>query len=528
MPLRLAAERSPADVSQPGQVVCHSHPDHLAGIARLFSVETASVQRCRVLEVGCGAGLNLLPMAERHSDSTFIGLDPSPAAVATARQLAASAELGNVEFHELLLEPGKQPPGSFDYIICHDVYSHLPPSLQDPLLAFCRARLNPRGLLYLSYRVLPGWIVPGVVGDLARNAGSAQDALPQRIARARKVLQFLTESLPSDAKGWAHSLRGEAALALGLADATLAHEHLDAENPPVLFHAVAERAAAHGFQYLGDADIPTMFAAPLGPAAEHNLAQVSRDTVSMEQHMDLLCNRSAHHSLFCHQDVPRTHQWTPERLQGLYLAGNLRPANPPVELLADEPARFVAADGRTLGVALPATRVGLELLATLWPRAISFEALLAAVDDRLRSAGAAAPAFDAAQREELARNLIECVVNGLIEVHSDADRFTVEVSQRPQAARWARVEAESRSQVTNRRHQPVSLDEMSHNLLRFLDGQRDRAALLALLMNAADRGQLSILRGDLPAGSGAPAAEILEQVLDQALAKLAGHALLIA
>lgn len=73
----------------------------------------------------------------------------------------------------------------------------------------------------------------------------------------------------------------------------------------------------------------------------------------------------------------------------------------------------------------------------------------------------------------------------------------------------------------------VVLDEMSRNLLRFLDGSRDRAALLAVLVAAAERGQLSILRGDLPARS-SEAAAILEQVLDQALARLATSGLLVA
>ncbi|MEX2112499.1 MAG: class I SAM-dependent methyltransferase [Pirellulales bacterium] len=528
MPSLLAAERSLADVFQPGQVVCQSHPDHLASIARLFSVETVAVDRCRVLEVGCGAGLNLLPMAERHPDSTFVGLDRSPAAVTTARQLAASVELHNIAFHELLLESADDRQGTFDYIICHDVYPRLPLALQDQLMAFCRAHLNPRGLLYLSCRALPGWIVPSVAGDLARSAVSEQDTLPQRVARARQALRFFTESIPSDGKGWARLLRGEASLALGLSDAALAHEHLVAESHPVLLHELAGQAAAHGLQYLGDADIHTMFAASLGPAAEHNLAQMARDSVSLEQYMDLLCNRSLHRSLFCHRDVHRTYQWTPDRLRGLFLAGNLQAADPPVDLLAAEPARFAAADGRVFGAALPAAKAALELLASLWPRAISCEALLAAVEDRLHRAGPAAPPFDEAQRDEMARNLIECMVNGLIEVHSDADRFTADVSQRPHASRWARVEAESRNQVTNLRHEPVVLDEMSHNLLRFLDGQRNRSDLLTLLVEATERGQLSILRSDLPAGSGAAAAEILEQVLDQALAKLAGHSLLIA
>jgi methyltransferase-like protein len=123
--------------------------------------------------------------------------------------------------------------------------------------------------------------------------------------------------------------------------------------------------------------------------------------------------------------------------------------------------------------------------------------------------------------------LIECAVNGLVQVRSDADRFTCEISARPQAGAWARAESAAGERVTNRRHEPVPLDEMSRNLLGFLDGTRDRAALLNVLITAAQRGQLSILRDDLPARS-SEAAAILEQVLDQALGRIANNALLVA
>src|SRR5579862_7914109 len=40
-----------------------SHPSHLASIATLFGLRPADVDTCRVLEVGCSDGSNLLPMA---------------------------------------------------------------------------------------------------------------------------------------------------------------------------------------------------------------------------------------------------------------------------------------------------------------------------------------------------------------------------------------------------------------------------------------------------------------------------------
>jgi hypothetical protein len=40
-----------------------THPDRLAMVARLFGVEAASPEHCRVLELGAASGGNLILMA---------------------------------------------------------------------------------------------------------------------------------------------------------------------------------------------------------------------------------------------------------------------------------------------------------------------------------------------------------------------------------------------------------------------------------------------------------------------------------
>ena len=42
-----------------------SHPARIGAIARLLGIQAAPPDRCRVLELGCGEGMNLLPLAER-------------------------------------------------------------------------------------------------------------------------------------------------------------------------------------------------------------------------------------------------------------------------------------------------------------------------------------------------------------------------------------------------------------------------------------------------------------------------------
>ena len=54
-----------------------SHPERLATIAKLHGIDAPRLTNCRVLEIGCASGGNLLPMADRFSESEFIGIDLS-------------------------------------------------------------------------------------------------------------------------------------------------------------------------------------------------------------------------------------------------------------------------------------------------------------------------------------------------------------------------------------------------------------------------------------------------------------------
>ena len=80
-------------VPYPGQPFAQTHPDRLATLAALFGLEAAPPAGCRLLEIGCGDGGNLLPMALGLPEASFVGFDSSPAAIARAREGAAAAGL---------------------------------------------------------------------------------------------------------------------------------------------------------------------------------------------------------------------------------------------------------------------------------------------------------------------------------------------------------------------------------------------------------------------------------------------------
>src|SRR5437868_9217645 len=65
-----------------------SHPGRLATMAYLSGLEPPALERCRVLELGCASGGNLLPAAEALPRATFVGVDLAPNQIADGRAVA--------------------------------------------------------------------------------------------------------------------------------------------------------------------------------------------------------------------------------------------------------------------------------------------------------------------------------------------------------------------------------------------------------------------------------------------------------
>src|SRR4051794_31782233 len=84
-------ERLPSE----GKSLPMTHPDMLAVTATLAGLTAAPLVNCRVLEVGCAVGGNLLPMAQSLPGATFVGIDLSPRQITEARRVATGAGLAN-------------------------------------------------------------------------------------------------------------------------------------------------------------------------------------------------------------------------------------------------------------------------------------------------------------------------------------------------------------------------------------------------------------------------------------------------
>jgi hypothetical protein len=122
--------------------------------------------------------------------------------------------------------------------------------------------------------------------------------------------------------------------------------------------------------------------------------------------------------------------------------------------------------------------------------------------------------------------MLQCFLADLVELHVHPPHFAPDAGERPVASPVARLQATAGERVTNLRHYPVELDEFGRLLLPYLDGSRDRAALVALLADLVARGVVAVPDKGAATPGSVPR-EYLEQALAASLHRLAASALLL-
>jgi SAM-dependent methyltransferase len=446
-------------VRYPGHAFAQTHPDRLATLAALFGLDAAPPADCAVLEIGCGDGGNLLPMAVELPRSTFVGIDSSPTAIARAQELARELDVPNVRFELVAIEDYDAPAGAFDYVIAHGVFSWVPEPVRRDLLALCAHALSPRGVAYVSYNAFPGARVPQTLRELLALKLEGVDEPVERIAAARRLLALL-----SGADGKATTLGAEAAHLLDSPDALLFHDALAPVNQPFFFHEFAAQAAQHGLQYLAEAHFLEMQAGMLSDDLQLELMD-GADVVRQEQLLDYVKVRRFRQTLLCHAAVTLDRSLQLERIAGFAVSSPARPVADP-----DNPGRvtFHAPGGSRLTTEHDSVVAVLTRAGESWPAPVLVADVLG-------------PDAPRAEVDTVCEALIRAYAANVVELHVHPPAPCTEAGERPRASPVARLQARDQARVANLRHATVPVEDDLRRLLLLLDGTRDRAALLAEL-----------------------------------------------
>jgi SAM-dependent methyltransferase len=448
------------DVRYSNYPYAQTHPDRLATVAVLHGLEPPDPYTARVLEVGCGAGGNLMAMVAATPGIRAVGVDLAAGPIEEGRATAAEIGLAGLELLQGdVRELADGRLGQFDYIVAHGVYAWVPPDARDALLATIGASLTPAGVAYVSYNANPG----GYFRRMLRDAGlwharGAADPLA-RATRAQELYRFLKEQRMTPADTYGALLERELP---PLADGPLyrlVHDDLADDWDPVWFAAFAEHAAQHGLAYVGEADLRGLRSELLPEGVDADVwALAQGDRIAFETYSDLLTARHFRQTVLCRAGAPVVPEPSPERAARLHWA--VRPNAEPLEvgLLTD----------------------AFAVLDRLRPQAVAFETLREELGADALELGAAL--LDGFRRERLIP-------------HAGPLRAATDPGERPVASPLARWQAARGPELTSLAYTTVRMEEPAARLLiTLLDGAHDRAAIRTELR---ERAQLDLSEQDL-------------------------------
>ena len=429
-----------------------SHPDRLAVVARLAGWEPPDLATARVLELGCGRGGNLLPMAAALPSATLVGVDRSARQIDEARRIASDAGLSNVRFVADTFEAIDVT--ACDFVVAHGVASWIPVASRRSLLAAVARSLAPGGIAYVSFNVLPGWYDRLAARDWLRFAsgrselgslGWLRDRVSPELADYRRRLEAVERRLAQTERAYQ------------------VHEYLADEHHPILVKDLLAEAGRAGLRYLGDA-IPSETAFELLPG---ELGETARhlDAADAQQLVDFVRCTAFRRALFVRADTCEARGWRwssrlkVEALDDLRVASRLRPH---AQAATGRRERF---DGADISVEVDdeAARAALRALAQIAPRSRPLRELA-----------------DEAGRVRLRTELFDLwLATGAVDLHVHEPPLGDGASARPVGCPVARWHAAHGGPITNRWHQQVELaDAPLRPILSRLDGTRtvDEAA----------------------------------------------------
>ena len=503
-----------------------SHPDRLATIGTLMGMSPIAVDRCHVLELGCAAGGNLIPLAEQFPHSEFLGIDASYRQIEDGRLVIESLGLRNIELRVQDILDFPQSGHPFDYIISHGVFSWVPAIVRDRILELCQSRLSPDGIAYISYNTYPGWHMRGLIRGLMQYRARDFDSPNSQVLHARELLAFLSNSVSADGSAYGMLLKKELAALSRSDDSYLFHEFLEKDNSPLYFHQFAQQAERAELQYLGEAVYGMMSIENFPIAIRTALHSMARNLTDTEQYMDFLRNRAFRQTLLCHRNVVLDRTLPSRRMSSLRVASNAVPQAERVDFTSGTATQFLR--GTTaMTTTNPFLKSAMLHLRSIWPSSVPFVELASIATSMVTGhATDAETGNHSGAFQELADVLIRSYATSSIDLHTVGYGVTHHVSSHPRVSRLSLLQATRATAITNRLHRIVSLNDEQRRIVTLLNGTRNYEQLVDCLAEMIVRGDLVVHEGPQNFNT-ADAHTLATKRLPLILQSLADEALLI-
>ncbi len=517
------------EVSYPSYPILFTHPDRMATVAAIFGFPAAPVERCRVLELGCSDGGNLLGMAVTLPGSEFVGVDSAGTAIARGKTTLDALGLKNLVLRQADLLDLAPDYGTFDYIIVHGVYSWVRAEVRDHILAICKGSLSPQGIAYISYNTLPGCHARIMLREMMLFHNRDFKDPRERIRQGMALTKLLANSR-TERSVYTNVLRDEYERLSQRDPDFIFHDELAEIFEPVYFHQFLEHAGRYDLQFLAEVEFYEMQPDGLAPSAREVLEKLADDLPLREQYQDFMRGRAFRRTLLCHREAAVDHAASAARIRHMFASCAAQPGSERPDFSPDGKESFRCGRGASITTSNPLARALLWHLIEVWPRRLPLEQLCTEAETRARNK----LGFDRGANEDVVSDLEEFIFTmystGLIELHVHVPHFLSRVSEKPVASPLARLQARCGQVVTTLTHRSLHLPEtIQRALITLLDGTRDLDAIKADLVNLLGTKDFPVVDSEgKPVQDERAIREMVEERMPTLLAALPRMAVLLA
>lgn len=469
-------------VDYPSYILPQTHPGCFAVIAKLYGMNPAPPEKCRVLELGCGDGLNLNWLASNLPESEFVGVDLAKTAIGNANKSAADLELQNISFfRQDVLEINEKTFGKFDYITAYGLFSWVPEVVRQKILSLYNELLNPNGVGLISYNVYPGSYRRQIARDLLHFHSQKFEKPLEKVAQGVGFVDFLTNNtghLPVYQEILKHELNS-------LADRpfeNIYHDELAEFSQPFYFTEFIAEAEKHGLKFLSESEYLFPYTKSMSEEVLEFFENSSRDTIEFEQYSDFFYCRRFRQTLLCKKDVITESRVTPPQIKDLYILSLLKPTSQNLDLNPNAFVQFLDAKGNKLDIGHNLTKVALALLVRAGSHPVKFDNLIEKANEVLQTQGVVIEDLEK-EAEITASIFLQLFSPNELKFYDTEAKFLDYVSENPIVNKFARWQAKNHSNLVLNFY-GVGLtvqDNFVRTLLTLLDGTRTREELIAEL-----------------------------------------------
>lgn len=277
----------------------HAHPEFLRVLASMFGLAAAPAEKARILHLGCGSGSHLLALATYLPNAHLVGIDEDAAAIDRAQQTAKLAGFSNVRFVHGAIEALSPEAEAFDYVVCHDVISHVNDVSRDSILRQIADVLAKSGVAMISYDAYPGWRHydwwrKSILAYLDGTESATTDDISGYIA-------MTLANLPKNT-AWVEPIRKAGSEILNTSSSISIKQLLNTEHRAFTLSEFVQQANQHGLVYAGDTQHHNILRLPFrGEERTQILKHFEGDPVARQDYCNFFYDVARLHTLLVKQ-----------------------------------------------------------------------------------------------------------------------------------------------------------------------------------------------------------------------------------